>query len=107
MDRSVKDLIDETSDAFTQYDCVNADYASFAAMALNEFKVVLRDPELTATDLRRILRHGDSKHRLLSVPPANWSSFMAQYVMKNVNENIAKRSVNIIKRKTQKKRVIR
>ena len=87
MDCSVKKIIDETSEAFSGYNSVNADYASFAAMALNEFKLALRNPDLTATDLRRLLRHADSQHRAQTTPDGSWSSFMASYVTQNVNDS--------------------
>jgi hypothetical protein len=87
MNCSVKKIIDETSEAFYGYDMVNADYASFAAMALREFQVALRNPDLTATDLRRLLRQGDSQHRAQIEQGKSWSSFMAGYVVQNVNDS--------------------
>ena len=83
----VKKIIDETSEAFSDYSSVNADYASFAAMALNEFKLALSNPDLTAKELRRLLRKADQKHRAQTTPDGSWSSFMASYVMQNVNDS--------------------
>jgi hypothetical protein len=86
MDCQVKKIIDETSEAFSGYDMVNADYASFAAMALGDFKLALGSADLTAQDLRRILRHGQSQHIAQIEQTKSWSSFMASYVMQNAND---------------------
>ena len=88
MDCPVKMLIDTTSEAYARYDSVNADYAAFASMALDEFKDALKDPGLTGQQLRRILRHGTREHRLNEASSGSWSSFMARYVTQNVNGNV-------------------
>tara|TARA_A200000113_G_scaffold16938_2_gene15016 strand:+ start:439 stop:822 length:384 start_codon:yes stop_codon:yes gene_type:complete len=83
----VKLLIDETSEAYAQYDSVNADYAAFASMALGEFQTALDDPGLTGQTLRRVLRDGNRMHSMRSPMASSWSSFMAKYVSQNVNGN--------------------
>lgn len=88
INHNIQHLIEETSDAFTRYDNMNTDYAAFASMALSEFKTVLKAPDLTAQQLRKILRNGGQKHRALTSNDGSWSSFMAQYVVKNANTNM-------------------
>ena len=87
MESPIKILIDEISDAFSQYDSVNADYAAFASMALDEFKTAMASPELTGPQLRKLLRDGHRQHRLIEAPNSSWSSFLAHYVTQNVNMN--------------------
>ena len=86
VNRDVKAIIERTSDAFAQYDSVNADYASFASMALSEFKTALNEPDLTGRELRRMLRRGHVKHQAQD-SKASWSTFMAQYVERKANSN--------------------
>lgn len=83
----MKHLLEETSDAFEN--CaggMNADYASFASMSLADFQNLLKNPGLTAQDLRRFLRKGDQKQRIKD-PEGSWSSFLANYVTKKSNQN--------------------
>ncbi|MCB1650874.1 MAG: hypothetical protein KDI46_02355 [Alphaproteobacteria bacterium] len=87
MNRHIQYLIEETTDAFARYDNVNADYASFACMAIADFKSALNAPHLTEMQLRRILRRGAQEHRARASSASSWSSFMARYVITNANQN--------------------
>ncbi|MAF97170.1 MAG: hypothetical protein CMH26_00875 [Micavibrio sp.] len=88
LNKEIRRLIDETREAYGQYDSVNADYAAFASMALSEFKAALGRPEMTGQELRRLLRKAETEHRSLAMPNASWASFMARYVSQNVNQNM-------------------
>lgn len=79
----IRILIEETNDAFTAYDTVNADFAEFAVLAISEFKSVLGNPDLTQEQLMTILRGGMHKHH--DKDPNSWSVFMAQHVAKAAN----------------------
>lgn len=79
-------LLEEMNDAFINSGGGNTDYAGFAAMALADFKQVLDNPELTAHDLRGMLRKGVVSHRDEGTDEP-WSSFMARYVAQNANLN--------------------
>lgn len=96
LEKKVKSVLEETNAAYDicSYAHLNADYAEFASMSLIEFKDALRNPDLTARQLRRALRDGDSEHRQVS-PKSCWATFMASYVSKAVNRNGYKRSVSV------------
>ncbi|MBX2835156.1 MAG: hypothetical protein KTR28_09325 [Micavibrio sp.] len=83
----VKLLLDETVDAFSSYNYGNADFAAFASMVLHDFQSVLQRPELTAKELRVLLRQGQREHRENETHDNGWSVFMANYVSQNVNAN--------------------
>lgn len=84
----IKNLIEGTHEAFEQTQgAMNTDYAGFAAMALSEFKEVLSKPDLTAHELRAILRKGNTSHREKN-PEESWPSFMARYVKRQANGNL-------------------
>jgi hypothetical protein len=85
----IKILIEETSDAFTSCGSVNADYAEFAALALGEFKHVLRSPGLTPRQLTGMLRSGLSKHKEAAEPGLSWTAFLADYIADAANKNAA------------------
>ena len=91
--RKIIHLLNETVDAYKKYDCVNADYASFAAMILPEFRTALGKPDMSAQELRRMLRNGESQHRAQTTTPQSWSIFMANYVSQNANINIVTATV--------------
>jgi len=84
--RLVKQLIDETSYAYDSCHGLNADYAEFASMALADFKAALKNPDLTARQLRRIIRQAYLQHRNRD---DNWSAFIAMHVAKSSNQNLA------------------
>lgn len=83
----IQSLIEGTHEAFESCGTVNTDYAGFAAMALSEFKDALGNPELTAHELRGILRKGSSSHRSENSEEP-WPRFMARYVAHSANTNI-------------------
>ena len=83
----IKMLIEETNDAFSSCNGhMNTDYAEFAALALSEFKHVLRNPRLTRKQLCVMLRTGMIKHKDID-PESNWATFMAHYVARSANKN--------------------
>ena len=81
----IRNLLEETTDAFTCYDAGSADFADFAALALSEFKNVLSDPHLTHEQLVHLLRRGMAKHK--DKDPNSWSAFMAHHIARAVNSN--------------------
>ena len=86
----IKALLEETNDAFINCaGSLNSDYAAFASMRLSEFKNVLKNPDLTDRELRKILRKAGRKHPVKD-PEGSWASFMASYVAKNANQNLKK-----------------
>lgn len=88
----IKNLLEETNDAFVGCaGCLNSDYAAFASLRLSEFKSLLENPELTGKELRHMLRKGDQSQRARD-PEGCWSSFLANYVTKNANQNLKESS---------------
>lgn len=86
--RRIKDLLEETNDAFESYGgAMNSDYAGFASMRIDEFKDLLGKPDMTAKELRQILRKGDHKHRR-NKSEGCWASFIAYYVERNANQDL-------------------
>lgn len=84
----IKKLIEGTHEAFEQtHGAMNTDYAGFAAMALSEFKEALSKPDLTAHELRAILRKGATSHREEN-SEESWPSFMAGYVRRQANTDL-------------------
>jgi hypothetical protein len=81
----IRILLEETNDAYSSYDTVNADFADFAVLALTEFKNVLGNPELTKEQLIKILRKGMSKHG--DKDSGSWSVFMAHHIANAANSD--------------------
>jgi hypothetical protein len=79
----IRILIEQTNDAFSNYDAVNADFAEFATLALADFKEALRNPNLTRGQLAQMLRRGMMKHQ--DKDPGSWSAFMAAHIAKTAN----------------------
>lgn len=79
----IRILIEQTNDAFTCYDAVNADFAEFATLALSDFKDALKNPNLTRGQLTQMLRCGMIKHQ--DKTPNTWAAFMAAHVAKVSN----------------------
>jgi hypothetical protein len=80
----IRILLEETNDAYSAYDTVNADFADFAALALAEFKSVLEDPHLTHEQLTKMLRKGMSKHQ--DKDANSWAVFMAHHMAAAANK---------------------
>jgi hypothetical protein len=80
----IKSLIEQTNDAYSAYDTVNADYAEFAAMALSEFKDALHDPQLTSRQLMSMLRTAAMTHKDIA-PKSCWATFMAYHIARTAN----------------------
>lgn len=86
--RRMKTLLEETNDAFVNCaGSLNSDYAGFASMRLDEFKSLLGKPDMTASELRKILRKGDRKHRN-GQSEGCWASYVAYYVSRKANQNL-------------------
>lgn len=94
--RTVGKLIAETNDAYRLYSKsqhVNADFAEFASLYLQDFKRKLQAPHLTARNLRHIIRAGMKHHTAMngtlchSSDPSAWVNFMSHYVTQNANVN--------------------
>ncbi len=79
----IRILIEQTNEAFSCYETVNADFAEFATLALSDFKEALRDPNLTRGQLTRMLRRGMTKHS--DKTAGSWSAFMAAHIAKAAN----------------------
>jgi len=79
----IRILIEQTNDAFSNYDAVNADYAEFATLALADFKEALKNPNLTRGQLAQMLRRGMMQHQ--DKEPGSWSAFMAAHIAKASN----------------------
>ncbi len=76
--QGIRVLIEQTSDAFSNYDSVNADYAEFATLAVSDFRAALKNPALTRSQLARMLRRGMIGH--WDRDSDSWASFMAQHI---------------------------
>ena len=87
----VRKVLEDTGYAYT-LTCeshVNADYADFAStQALESFQRALKKPDLTYDDLCMILRQASNRanSRQCKTP---WSMFMANYISKHCNNNVA------------------
>lgn len=87
----VRKVLEDTGYAYT-LSCeahINSDYADFASsQALDSFKRALKNPNLTYDDLCAILRKASSRasSRQCKTP---WSMFMANYISKHCNGNVA------------------
>lgn len=84
----IKDLVEETNTAFEQEaGTMNMDYAAFASLALPDFKNALQNPELSAAELRQMIRRGSQSHKQKN-PQGCWATFMAHYITQNANEGV-------------------
>lgn len=87
----VRKVLEDTGYAYT-LTCeshVNSDYADFAStQALESFKTALKKPDLTYDDLCTILRKA-STHASSRQCKTPWSMFMANYISKHCNNNVA------------------
>jgi hypothetical protein len=87
----VRKVLEDTGHAYTLM-CqshVNSDYADFASsQALSSFQKALKNPNLSYDDLCVILRKASSRasSRQCKTP---WSMFMANYISKHCNGNVA------------------
>ncbi len=89
MKRDVRNVIEELDAAYSnsiEYQGINADYATFAGMALGQFRNAMRDPDLTRENLELLLRKGIKKHRAKRTE-GSWTRFVASYVVKSSNAN--------------------
>ncbi len=86
----IRILIEQTNDAFSCYDSVNADFAEFATLALADFRDALKNPNLTRGQLTHMLRRGMTKHS--NKDPDSWAAFMAAHIAKAANIDSAPES---------------
>jgi hypothetical protein len=65
----------------------NTDYAGYAChVALNKFRNILREPNMTPSRLEQLLRQAARQHAK-SDPEGDWSQFMAGYISQTANTN--------------------
>lgn len=83
----LKVLLEETSDAYYSCGHLNADFATFASMSMRDFRYALHDPSLSEYDFRRLLRRALAELKLQPIEETCWSSFLAQYITSNANQN--------------------
>ena len=86
----LESLIEDISYAysiFTTHGCANSDFAEFAGLSVDQFKNALKRPELTARQLRRLVRRGHKSH-LSSAPDTAWSDYLAGYISDTANINL-------------------
>lgn len=83
-------LIEDISYAYSIYTtqgCSNSDFAEFAGLSVDQFKRTLRRPDLTARQLRRLVRRGCQSHRSQN-PAHGWSGYIAGYISDTANINL-------------------
>ena len=84
-------LIEDIRHAYTIYTtqgCPNSDFAEFAGLSVNQFKKTLKRPDLTARQLRRLIRRGCESHRRQEAIIQNWSDYIAHYISDTANMNL-------------------
>lgn len=84
-------LIEDIRHAYTIYTtqgCPNSDFAEFASLSVDQFKRALKRPELTARQLRRLVRRGCESHRRQEAIVQNWSDYIAHYISDTANMNL-------------------
>jgi len=65
----------------------NTDYAGYAChVALNRFRTLLEEPDLSASRLEYLLRKAARQHAQ-NDPNGDWSTFMAGYISETANSN--------------------
>jgi len=81
----VRSFIEETSEAYSGYSPLNADYAAFASLSLSEFRRLLNCPALTGPQLRRMIRRAGLEHRT-NAPDSCWASYLRDYMAQRSND---------------------
>ena len=65
----------------------NTDYAGYTChVALNRFRNLLEEPDLTTAHLECLLRKAARQHAK-NDPDGEWSQFMASYISQSANSN--------------------
>lgn len=82
----VRNLIQETNDAYAMYSTLNADYAAFASLSLEDFRRYLNSPGLTGRQLRRMIRNAMMEHKDQS-PASCWATYVSSYITARSNDN--------------------
>lgn len=85
--QKIKQLIQQTNTVFENSGGVNTDYADFATIALQDFREMLGNPDLTDRELKRLIRHASSRYREEN-PEHSWSAFIAHYINRQANTNL-------------------
>ena len=89
--RNVQSVLEEASAVYSMV-CdssgqPNTDYAGYAChVALNRFRSLLEEPDLSASRLEHLLRKAARQHAK-SDPDGDWSQFMAGYITQSANSN--------------------
>lgn len=81
----IRNLIKETSDAYSSYSTLNADYAAFASLSLPDFRRLLNAPDMTGRQFRRMIRHAISEHNTIT-PGACWAGYISEYISERSND---------------------
>ena len=85
--KQIKMLIQQTNTVFENCGGVNTDYADFATIALQDFRNMLGNPDLTDRELKRLIRKASARYRNEN-PEPSWSAFTASYINKRANTNL-------------------
>ncbi len=91
--RNIQSVLEEASAVYSMV-CdssgqPNTDYAGYAChVALNRFRSLLEEPDLTTSRLEYLLRKAARQHAKKD-PDGNWSQFMASYISETANGNRA------------------
>ena len=86
---AVHKVIEEINAAYcalADQDYMNADYADFAVMALDQFQLALGRPDLTREELEVMLRNGLVSHKSQG-ENTSWTKFMAIHMERASNGN--------------------
>lgn len=84
---TIKSFIEDSNNAYAIYHQtgnMNSDFAEFAALAYQDFQTVLKRPDLTQRQVRRMVRRASNSHRTIA-PNSCWSTFLASYLKNPAN----------------------
>ncbi|MFP4098061.1 MAG: hypothetical protein ACLFP8_02250 [Alphaproteobacteria bacterium] len=85
-------VLKEVEEAYNIYanngGSMNADYAGFACIALDNFRIALDNPHLSCDDLQIMLRTGMKEHyKDRQSGKSDWQNFVASHIANIANEN--------------------
>ncbi len=89
--KDIQTVLEETSAVYSMIchrgERPNTDYAGYTChLALNRFKKLLNDPNLTSDKLESLMRKAARKQATRNMGQ-DWSSLMARYIEKQANLN--------------------
>ena len=84
---TIRNLIQETNDAYAMYSTLNTDYAAFASLSLEDFRRYLNSPGLTGRQLRLMIRNAMIEHKD-QCPASCWATYVSSYITDRSNDNI-------------------